>query len=327
MKAANRFTCRFFRKTITLLIILGLLAVLCSCQKKADKTIKIGLLSIDDSLPFFMAESLGLYEKHNVKVELYSFQSASDKEAAFEAGELDADMTDIVVAALINKGGTKAKIVCNALGAIPKEGRFMLLSSPNSGIKTPQELADTEIAVGDNTIVHYLADTICKMSGIPKENTKTTNIPSLAIRLEALLNGSIKAAVLPDPLASLALANGANCVFDDTSSEKNLSQSIVLFSESAISEKSDEITKCLAAYFEAMEYINSNPNAEDVRNAISEFTSVPMSIFESYNTPSYSPKTLPSKEVIEDTMNWMLEKELLEKPYSYEELVSDIFAK
>ncbi len=311
------------KKLLLVLLILVMIPGLYSCKDKIsdERSLKIGLLSIDDSLPFFLAEKMGLYEKHGVKVELYPFGSAADKEAAFAAGELDGDMTDLIVAALIKKGGTDAKIVCVALGAESSEGRFALLASPQSGIKELRDLANVEVAVGNNTIVHYLSDRIQLMAGTAEDQIKSTNIPSLALRLEALLNGQVQAALLPDPLASLAVMNGAVCVYDDTKSEVNLSQSIVLFSQKSLDEKSSEIEKCLAAYFEAMEYINANPDKEDVRQAIKEFTSVPELIFESYRTPSYTPGSLPSEEIIEDTMNWMVEKALLEQAYSYSDMV------
>ena len=316
------------KKVLAIIISIIVLTGLAACSNSnEDQTVKIGLLSIDDSLPFFMAEELGLYEKHNVKVELYTFQSAADKEAALEAGEIDGDMTDLVVTALIRKGGTGVQIVSNALGAVPTEGRFMLLAAPESGISKPQDLAGKEVAVGNNTIVHYLSDTILAKAGLTDSEIKSTNIPALSLRLEALLNGTVDAAVLPDPLASLAVMQGAICVFDDTMSTDNLSQSIVLFRDESLEKKQAEIGRCMDAYFEAMEYINDNPDAEDVRNAILEFTSIPDVLFDTYSTPSYSPKTLPSEDVINDTMAWMVKKGLLDSAYTYTDLVIDSFAK
>ncbi len=316
------------KKILAIIISITMIASLVACgNSNKNQVVKIGLLSIDDSLPFFMAEELGLYEKHNVDVELYTFQSAADKEAALEAGEIDGDMTDLVVTALIKKGGTGVQIVSNALGAIPAEGRFMLLAAADSGITKPEDLSGKEVAVGNNTIVHYLSDTILANAGLDDSEIKSTNIPSLSLRLEALLNGTVDAAVLPDPLASLAVAQGAICVFDDTTSEDNLSQSIVLFRDDSLEKKQAEIGRCMDAYFEAMEYINANPEAKDVRDAILKFTSIPEALFDSYNTPTYSPATLPSEEVINNTMNWMLKKGLLDSVYTYTDLVIENFAK
>jgi len=312
------------KRILALALCIIMILSLTACGGKEDASsavVKIGLLSIDDSLPFFMAEKLCLYEKHGVKVELVPFGSATDKETALIAGELDGDMTDLIVTALLKKGGTDVKIVSIALGAKTEEGRFDILSAPGSGITEVSQLAGIPVAVGNNTIVHYLSDKIQALAGTNSADITSQNIPSLSLRYESLMNGTIQAAVLPDPLASLAAASGANVVYDDTKGELNLSQSIVLFTEKALTEKSKEISLAMDAYFEAMEYINEHPDSEDVRNAIKEFSSVPEALFESYATPSYTPNALPDEEIIKDTMSWMIEKGLLDKAYTYEEIV------
>ena len=43
--------------------------------------LKVGLLRIDDSFPFYVAEQEGLFEKHNVAVELQGFSNARDQTA------------------------------------------------------------------------------------------------------------------------------------------------------------------------------------------------------------------------------------------------------
>ena len=157
------------RITAALLAVLTMMFCLAGCGgKKPDEPLRIGLLSIDDSLPFFMAQELGLFEKQGVEVELIPFAGASDKEAALEAGRLDGDMTDLIVTALLKKGGTDVKIVSVALGAESKEGRFALLAAPGSTAETPEDLAGVGVAVGDNTIVHYLHHRILSDAGKKK---------------------------------------------------------------------------------------------------------------------------------------------------------------
>ena len=51
--------------------------------------LKVGLLRIDDSFPFYVAEQEGLFEKHNVAVELQGFSNARDQSTALQGGELD----------------------------------------------------------------------------------------------------------------------------------------------------------------------------------------------------------------------------------------------
>jgi hypothetical protein len=57
------------------------------------------------------------------------------------------------------------------------------------------------------------------------------------LRTTTVLEGKdIDAAILPDPLAAFALAEGANVVIDDTTLGVNLSQSVVAVTSEAIDE-------------------------------------------------------------------------------------------
>ncbi|MBR0448058.1 MAG: ABC transporter substrate-binding protein, partial [Peptococcaceae bacterium] len=107
--------------------------------------LKVGLLRIDDSFPFYVAEQEGLFDKHNVAVELQGFSNARDQSTALQGGELDVLMTDTVVTALSIKGGADIRIVAFALGAQPEEGRFVVVSAPNSGITSPEQLKGKNI--------------------------------------------------------------------------------------------------------------------------------------------------------------------------------------
>lgn len=290
------------------------------------KTIKVGVFRINDCLPFFLAESEKLYEKNNVKVELVPFNSARDKDLALEAGEIDADLTDLIVTAFMKKGGADVKVVSLSTGATPKEGRFAIISAPNSNIKNPEDLKNVPIAISNNTIIHYLAEKMPQELGLNKEDIKTQSIPDLKLRLEALLEGKdVKAALLPDPLATLAQKSGANVVIDDTTLEKNLSQAVIVFRNEVIEKNPTEVKAVVKSFMDAAALINERP--EDYRDLMIEKSRIPEPLKANFPVPHFTPGALPTSEMITDIMNWMVEKDLLEKAYTYEELVNDSFVK
>lgn len=197
-------------------------------QEETAEPLRVGMLRVDDSFPFYVAEKEGLFEKHNVNVELKEFSNARDQSTALQGGELDVLMTDPVVTALSIKGGTDIRIVAMALGAVPEEGRFMVVSAPESGITAPEQLAGKKIAISTNTMMDYLVEQYETVLGLDKAAIDTVNMPDLMLRATTLLEGKdIDAAILPDPLASFAVMNGANVVIDDTQLDVNLSQSVI----------------------------------------------------------------------------------------------------
>lgn len=318
------------KKFIGVVLVISILMFLvtgCDSKKPAaeeKKVLKIGVLLIDDSLPFFVAEAENLYEKNNVKVELIPFGSARDKDVALESGEIDGVLTDMVVAGLLKKGGTDVKIAALAFGVTPQEGRFVILASPQSNISQPEDLKGVPIAISNNTIIHYLADKMPLEAGLEKEDIKTQSIPDLNLRLEALVSGKdVEAAILPDPLATLAEKMGAKAIIDDTKLSKNLSQSVLIFREEVIKNNREKVAGLLLAYEEAGQKINKDPDKYyEIRM---EKTRVPEPLRGSYPAPTYSPLAVPDAEMVENTMNWMVEKKLLEKPFTYEEMVDKSF--
>ncbi|KJS18775.1 MAG: hypothetical protein VR72_21420 [Clostridiaceae bacterium BRH_c20a] len=318
---------RSFFKVIVLILLLSFILTGCNFGKKADqaeKVLKIGILLIDDSLPFFVAEQEKLFEKNNVQVELTPFSSARDKDVALETGEIDGVLTDIVVAALLKKGGTEVKITAFALGATPEEGRFVLLASPQSNISRPEDLKNVPIAISNNTIIHYLAEKMPLEAGLNKEDIKTQSIPDLKLRLEALIAGKdVPAAILPDPLATLAERMGAKALIDDTKLSSNMSQSVIIFREEVIKNNKDKVLSLLQAFEAAGKEINENP--DKYKELRMEKTRVPEPLRESYPSPTYSPLAVPDAQMVENIMKWMVEGKLLDKPYTYEEMVDKSF--
>ena len=284
----------------------------------------VGLMRIDDSFPFYVAEKEGLFEKHNVAVELQNFSNARDLSTALQGGELDALMTDTVVTGLSIKGGADVRIVAMALGAVPEEGRFLVISAPNSGIIAPEQLAGKHVAISNNTMMDYLIDQFEAELGL--ENMTTVNMPDLMLRTTTLLEGKdIDAAILPDPLAAFAVAEGANIVIDDTKLGENLSQSVVVVTKENIDDNRAQVEAMLAAYNEAIALINENP--DKYRTFALECANVPEALAETYPTPTFTANCVPTEAQIARVNDWLVEKELLAEPYDYEQMVDDSFMK
>ena len=284
----------------------------------------VGLMRIDDSFPFYVAEKEGLFEKHNVAVELQNFSNARDLSTALQGGELDALMTDTVVTGLSIKGGADVRIVAMALGAVPEEGRFLVISAPDSGITAPEQLAGKNVAISNNTMMDYLIDQFEKELGL--ENMTTVNMPDLMLRTTTLLEGKdIDAAILPDPLAAFAVAEGANIVIDDTKLGENLSQSVVVVTKENIDDNRAQVEAMLAAYNEAIALINENP--DKYRAFALECANVPEALAETYPTPTFTANCVPTEAQIARVNDWLVEKELLTEAYGYEQMVDDSFMK
>lgn len=284
-----------------------------------DKPLKIGVLFIEDNLPFFVAEQQDYFKKAGLKVELVPFQSAAERDAALQAGQIDGEAADLVAAALLKKGGTDVRISSITLGATPEEGRFVLLASPNSKIEEAGDLKNVEIAVSENTIIEYVTDQLLLGEGFTASEIKKISIPKMPIRVQMLGSDQVQAALLPDPLASLAEFQGAKVIIDDTKIPTNVSQVVLLFRKDSIDEKKAAIKKLIEVYHSAALELTQNP--EKYRSLLIEKAQIPEPIKDTYKAPSFSEATLPAKEDLERVMEWMTQKKLLDQKFSYEEMV------
>lgn len=323
------------RKIIVALIILSLsvLAFGCTQQnqqsatsesttettKKEATKIRIGALPIEDSLPTFVAQEKGLYKDRNLDVDIKVFKSAQERDAALQAGQIDGFVGDIVAAAALEQGGTPISIVSVLLGANPDEGRFGILASPKSNIKTVEQLKGVPIAISSNTIIEYVVDNVLKEEGFGEADIKKVEIKAIPVRLEALLSGQAKAAALPDPLLAFGEKQGARLIIDDTRGA-NLSQVVLLFRDDFLDKNKAAVKDLLEAQDEAVEQINDDPDAN--RALLVKEARLPKPIETSYKINNYPKAQLPKKADVEKLLAWMAEKNIIKSGLKYDDLVN-----
>ena len=173
-------------------------------------------------------------------------------------------------------------------------------------------------------MMDYLVEQYENTLGLDKTAITTVNMPDLMLRTTTLLEGTeIDAAILPDPLAAYAVAEGANVVIDDTKLDENFSQSVETVTADAIQNNRAAVDAMLDAYNEAIELINANP--DEYRTFALECANVPEALAETYPTPSFTAESIPDEAAIAQLNSWMVERGLLDKAYTYTEMVDTSF--
>ena len=171
----------------TALIFCILLFFLYSCQRKKGESVFIpstelqpltlGMLPTLDGLPFHIAKAQGIYDSLGLDLTILSFNSAYDRDAAFQFKSMDGMITDYPSAV------TLQAIHHTDLGIILKhDGYFCFIVSKESGINQLQELKEKNIAVSHNTIIEYATGQLLNKAGIssigrnkPGPGESTTN--------------------------------------------------------------------------------------------------------------------------------------------------------
>ncbi len=299
-----------------------------SSTAKEEKMVpvRVGVLSIADSLPIFAAEQEKMFEAAGLDVKVFPFKSSSDQSKALEAGELDVVMNDMIVQSLVKKAGVDTKIVATAFGANPKEGRFVVVGAPNSGLKDPKDLVGKRVAISTNTMMEYLMNQYEHYYKIDPASVELVNMPNLMLRVETLLAGKdIDAAILPDPLASFAIAKGGVVVIDDTTLDENFSQSVFLATDSFLKDHKGTMDAFMEVLAKSMDDINKNP--EKYRDLALSTAKVPENLKDAYEVPHFTPSVVPTQQEVARVQDWMVDHKLLDKVYSYKDLVTKQYVK
>jgi len=279
-------------------------------------SLKIGVLPIVDALPFYVAKQNNLFRKNSVDVSIIPFRSAVERDAAFQAGKLNAYLGDLVSASLLRGRGFHLKVVSVILGMHPGEGLFAILAAPQAPLHSLRDLKGRSIAISSNTIIEYVLDSLLKQHGIPAGMVNKKEIKSIPIRFQMLMSGKIEAAVLPDPLASLARFKGAKWLTDD--GQTNLSQTVLIWRTEFLAQHPKIVKEFYRGYNAAVKIINQNHDA--VRPLLVRKCRLPKPIASSFQFANFPRASAPDKAWLRNVIVWLKNKGLLKHPLKAETL-------
>jgi NitT/TauT family transport system substrate-binding protein len=285
-------------------------------------TIRIGVLPITDVVPFYIAEQQGYFKAQGLNVELVPVASAAERDQFMATRQIDGQLNDLVATVLFNAQQPRLKIVRRACQAFPERPQFWILVPKDSPIQSVQDLKGVEIAISQNSVIAYVTDRLLELEGLKKEDIKTTNVPQIPIRFELLSKGQLKAATLPDPLASLAILQGARIIVDD-SKYPEISQSVITFRSDVVARRPDDVRKSLRAYDQAVQDIRTRP--DQFRNLLIEKGRVPDQLKDKYTFPPLPDPSVPTQAEWDDVVRWALDKGLIKQAVPYESSVDQGF--
>lgn len=273
--------------------------------------LRIGLMPDVNSLVFVVAEREGIFDRMGVDVELVKFQSASTRDSALQAGEIDVAVSDLLAALFALEGGLEVKVTSVT------EGRYAIVVSRQSGITHPRELEGKQIAVSKNTIIEYAVDRMLESRGVDVSKVRKISIPQVPVRLQMLASGKLDAACLPDPMAVGAEVAGGLTIIDST--DVHISPSVMVFRRESLEQHRENWAKVAAACNEAAELLNAREN--DYWRDVYEEMGFPRPTWDAIKLPVYQPSHPPSREDFASVLMWMQEKGLVKRDWRYDEVV------
>ncbi|MCP4691111.1 MAG: ABC transporter substrate-binding protein [Desulfobacterales bacterium] len=312
----------FIQRMALLLVIACLFTISTAAAASKPTTLKVALLPIFDVLPYYVARDAGFLQSDRFDIQAVSVGSAVQRDQLMQAGEIDGIINEIISAANFNRQKSRVKVVGVARSSVKGFPLFRILAAPGSKIAAPADLAGVPIGVSNYTIIEYVTDRLLSAKGLAKDQIVKRSTPIIPERYQLLLQGQLKAATLPDPLAFSAVSAGAAQILDDSDFPK-YSTSTITFTVEALENKSEAVRLFLKGWDMAVEKINANPAS--YRGVLLEHIRVPKNVRETVAIPPFPRARVPEKSQWVDVMSWMMERGLLDAPLRYEDSVTTDF--
>ncbi len=283
----------------------------------AADTLRIGTLPVVDTLPLLVGQTENLFSEQGLQVELTPFQSALERDAALQSGKLDGYFGDLLNTVLLIRSGQKLKIVATAFHTHPRHRMFGIATAPGSGASSPADLKGRQVAISRATIIEYLLERILAAEGYGPDHVAKLEIKKIPVRLQMLLADQVPAALLPEPLLTLAESKGARVVADDR--RLDTSETILALDAGRITGDATLAARFLAAYRQAVDRINRDPEA--YKTLLVERTRFPMPVKERFRVPVFPDPQPPSPEDVAAVQDWLQQNGLIDTRLAYDAIV------
>ena len=317
-------------KLLKFLLICSLLFTLVACSRNGELSgpvaivgeandevdsgeLTIGLMPLVGSFPIVLAHYLGYFEDEGLTVYLESFSSAANRDAALQAGELDAATVDLVAVGLFIDAGLPIRTTGSTVGC------FTLVA--NEGFYSIEDLADETVVISYNTAVDFVLDQMVQLAGFELDHIERAIIPAIPERMELLREGQVTAALLPDPWSTIAIADGLYDVINTFDIDFN--PFVKAFTDELLEDRPADVQAFYRAYNRAIDFINTTP-LEDYFHIMIDVIGFPADIADHLVLPEFTHNQMPTDDVLDATILWLLSRDLVSEDMTADDLVSNV---
>lgn len=279
--------------------------------------LRIGMMSSSDVIPYVLINQRGLAEQYGFTLDLEVFTSAKDRDAAFQAGELDGVLTDYIGICIYQNAGFDVRITGIT------DGDYILMAGKDTGITDISQIKGKSIAISENTLIEYSLDTILAANNMADSDVVKEVVPRIPDRLELLRSGQIDLGLMPEPFATLGLNDGA--VKLGTANECGLYPAVSAFSMTALEEKGDAVRNLYKAYNDAVDYMNST-DISDYEDTVIQAVGYPDEMLGKVEIKPFRQSQLPPKADVAAAVAWASGKGLCSPDLTYEQMTWDAYS-
>lgn len=295
-------------------ILCVLMTLLSACQSKPqgeslNETLRIGVMPSVDHLPLLVAADKHYFDSLGLEVEFVNFASPMERDAALQAGELDATISDYTTVMLQNQKGLPVQLL------FATDGLFSFMASPKAEVNTVSGLRGKRIGLSSNTVIEYATDKLLEASGITPQDIEKVEVQKIPLRMEMLAQGELDGAILPEPFVRIGQSRG----LIDLSRGLQIGETTLRITGLAVYhkkgvDKSKALARLVQAYNKAINYLNSEP-IETWAKTVAPKLRIEEALFTGLSFKTFSHASSPTTEDMASVASWLKAKALIPQDY------------
>jgi ABC-type nitrate/sulfonate/bicarbonate transport system substrate-binding protein len=314
-----------------------------SLRGQTSAKLKLSLPPTIDSFPIAFANDQNIFEKHGLTVELVGIPNRTQRDVALFSGSVDGALTDIASVLRLIAADAPVKITSTAFETIDDSRRYSLMTHHFSNITDLSTLLKRldgqkgrTIGLLKQTDMEFETDRLIAAQGANIDESKLySNYEDIVLLATLLGQGSILAAVLPEPIGSyleyITRAEGVPVVLLADYKNQKLTPSVMAFQTRLIEESPDRIERFYDGYQEVISLLATLPREQVVEvgvNAALQFffpglkrEELPPGaeeFIQKYLIPAFPPPRALLTEEFQSVSSWSLEKGYLRAAIPFE---------
>ncbi|MBE2194955.1 MAG: ABC transporter substrate-binding protein [Anaerolinea sp.] len=303
--------------TLLIMLIIGMIGIRgpVQAQDDQDNKIRLGFIPVVIYAPIFVAQERGYFTEEGVAVEMIPVPAGGgDSVIQLAAGNFDVAATG-AGAPLWNAAyqGLGFKIVAPLHTERPPLSTPLVISAKRTEeIKTIVDLKGKTIAINNTgSAIEYWVYAALKKGGLRMDevNISAMPFPQMPAALEA---GAIDAAVITDPLATLAVQQGTVAVLADDYID-GITVTYVFMGLPLLEERPAMAEGFIRGYLRGARDLQGDGWLnEDTAKIIEKYTQVPVPAILNMNRPYFDPNGVIPVPDLEEVQRYFLSRGTLE---------------